>query len=313
MKKQGLEAFKQGNYYRAAEFFQESIKRGGKNDTVLFFLAEAKRKVNYCGDALQYYLELSQKDSTTFPQAVFYAGLMYKRLGQYDKSQDKFLEYSILEDQSIPEERLEQEIKSCNVARELIKDTINVDIEDPGEHINSHYTDFGAVQLSDQSIYFSSLRPVSDEESSGLIPRDFRTDIYKSRVSTGGYSPGRRWNSPVNHKRKHTANIAFNQDENLLYFTRCDRVDGEMVCHIYYSEKNARSWGTPQKLPGIINKAGYTSTHPHITKTAGQPVLYYTSDRPGGQGGLDIWYSIIQNGEYTTPVNLGTRINTPGD
>ena len=44
--------------------------------------------------------------------------------------------------------------------------------------------------------------------------------------------------------------------------------------------------------------------------TADGNALYFTSDRPGGFGGQDIWMSRRANGEWTAPVNLGDQINT---
>ncbi|MGI6339754.1 MAG: hypothetical protein ACOXZV_10325 [Bacteroidales bacterium] len=42
-------------------------------------------------------------------------------------------------------------------------------------------------------------------------------------------------------------------------------------------------------------------------------VMVFVSDRPGGYGGFDIYYSIFKNGEWGTPVNLGPDINTEHD
>lgn len=41
--------------------------------------------------------------------------------------------------------------------------------------------------------------------------------------------------------------------------------------------------------------------------------LVFASDRPGGQGGYDLWLSRYVDGRWTAPVNLGPRINSPSD
>ena len=42
-------------------------------------------------------------------------------------------------------------------------------------------------------------------------------------------------------------------------------------------------------------------------------ILVFTSNRPGGSGGYDLYYSKLVNGHWSTPVNFGTKINTASD
>lgn len=313
LKERGMRAYDQGDHYKAIMYLRGSLEEEGPEKKVLFFLANAKRKINNYNGALAHYEQLLAMDSSAFPQAWFYAGSMYRILGKYDQAQSYFLTYSLSNDTVISPQRVSQMLRSLDKARIILQDTVPVYLENPGSNINSPYTDFGAVQLSDQRILFSSLRPAIRGRHSGLMPRDFKTNIYISGISAAGYQEAQEWTSPPNHRRKHTASVAFSPDEQTMLFTRCREVKGSMMCRIFASEKEENQWSDPVPLPQIINMEGYNTTHPHLTYTAGQKVLYFVSDRPGGYGELDIWYSLIQNGRYTTPVNLGPRINTPGN
>ncbi|MFW6019771.1 MAG: hypothetical protein ACOCPM_04250 [Bacteroidales bacterium] len=313
LKKQGFQAYENGSYNRAIHYLEEARQEATEDDTVLFLLAEAKRKVYDCKHALNHYLELLKTEKDKYPEAHFYAGLMYKSQRKYRKASKQFLEYSLLDDQTFSDAYVSEQLKSCSLAPELIEDSLNVKIEQPGKDINSPYTDFGAVQRPDNKIYFSSLRPTDKSGDSGIMPKNFQTDIYISQISTSGYKPANVWETAVNKGKDHTANINFSRNGQTIYFTRCERVKGEMRCQLFASKKEDNSWSKPEKLPDVINSEEATTTHPFHTHTSKQEVLYFASDRQGGHGGMDIWYSIIQDNQYSKPVNLGTTINTEGD
>src|SRR5690606_1614113 len=67
-------------------------------------------------------------------------------------------------------------------------------------------------------------------------------------------------------------------------------------------------------LPPPINLDSFTNTQPSVGKDqAGNEVLYFVSDRPGGQGGLDIWFTtLMPDGTYSEPSNLAI-VNSPGN
>jgi hypothetical protein len=63
-----------------------------------------------------------------------------------------------------------------------------------------------------------------------------------------------------------------------------------------------------------LNMKGVNTTQPCFGMLNNKTVLFFASDRAGGQGGLDIWYSIKNpDGSFEKPVNCGKKINTPDD
>ncbi|MEZ5067259.1 MAG: hypothetical protein R2847_01655 [Bacteroidia bacterium] len=118
---------------------------------------------------------------------------------------------------------------------------------------------------------------------------------------------------------QHTLNGVYSQDKLRFYFTRCKRNNrNKVICAIYVSFFNNGTWTEPVSLGTEVNNPKYTSTQPAIgmnSKKRGEEIIYFVSDKEGGKGGMDIWYTSFDNKTktYKVPVNAGSKINTPGD
>jgi hypothetical protein len=93
-------------------------------------------------------------------------------------------------------------------------------------------------------------------------------------------------------------------DGSRLYVTKYNNFESD----IYVSNYNGKVWSGIHKLNGNINTS-YWDTH--ASESPDGKVLYFASNRPGGFGGMDIYYSFKdQGGDWGKPVNAGARINT---
>ena len=96
-----------------------------------------------------------------------------------------------------------------------------------------------------------------------------------------------------------------------MFFTACDRPGGLGSCDIYFSSLNGGKWTEPVNLRSPVNSPSWES-QPSIS--ADGKTLFFSSSRPGGSGGKDIWLSRLnEKNLWTKPVNLGNVINTDGD
>jgi Tol biopolymer transport system component len=77
---------------------------------------------------------------------------------------------------------------------------------------------------------------------------------------------------------------------------------------IWFVEKTANGWGAPKSVGEMVNTKG-NEFYPSI---ASDGALYFSSNRPGGKGGFDIYRSQFADGKYTEPENLGEGVNTQG-
>jgi outer membrane protein OmpA-like peptidoglycan-associated protein/tetratricopeptide (TPR) repeat protein len=100
------------------------------------------------------------------------------------------------------------------------------------------------------------------------------------------------------------------QDGDWIIFTGCNYPEGLGSCDLYISYKTNRGWSEPQNMGSTINTDFWESS-PSLSPD--KKDLYFSSDRPGGFGGRDLWVSHRQqNGQWTKPQNLGAVINTNG-
>ena len=101
------------------------------------------------------------------------------------------------------------------------------------------------------------------------------------------------------------------QDGRVMFFTACSRPDTKGGCDLYYCIKTGDQWSDPVNLGNPVNTRYWEST-PFLAQDGRR--LFFSSNRPGGFGGMDIWQTILQpDRSWSAPKNLGPVINTPLD
>src|SRR5690554_6456702 len=100
-------------------------------------------------------------------------------------------------------------------------------------------------------------------------------------------------------------------DGNILIYTSCDAPDSFGSCDLYISYKVNETWQKPANMGKSINSTAWDS-QPSLS--ADGSMLFFSSNRRGGEGGNDIWYSHrLEDGSWAEVQNLGSLINTPQD
>ena len=182
---------------------------------------------------------------------------------------------------------------------------------EPGD-VNTDYSDFAPAALGDSLLYYSSLRFT-------LIEKNVK--IATSRISSMKTDEASREKSKIlpesiNMPAFNDANASISPDGKIMIFTRClfDE-NGKLNCALYESEFVNEKWKEAVKLSSEINPAGRTSTQPNITTNKSEGyLLFFSSNKSGGMGGMDIWMSKRKSqNQYESPINLGKTVNTEQD
>ena len=198
------------------------------------------------------------------------------------------------------------QIDQCQVAKEMLSSPVEVKIQNLGSNINSPYDDYSAVFPADESIiYFTSKRPGSTGQNSD-IENNYFEDIYLSHKKDTLWTPAENIGHPIS-TNGNEATVAISIDGQKLFIYRDDKGDG----NIYMSQLQKDGWTEPSKLNENINS---TNWEPSASLSADGTILYFSSNRPGGYGGRDIYMSkLLPNGLWGKAQNLGPTINTAYD
>lgn len=184
--------------------------------------------------------------------------------------------------------------------------------------LNTEKIDFSPAYYKDQIIF------ISNRYDKGLFKgiTDLWTDDNFMAIWSANIKSDGSLSNPVPFSKELTTKynegpISVNREGDRMFFTRNDfnkgkrrnNSKGVMKLEIYTSVKKGDGWSKPRSLN--FNTAEYDEAHPAISHNGDR--LYFSSNREGGFGGMDLYYSDYKNGIWTEPVNLGAGINTTGN
>jgi outer membrane protein OmpA-like peptidoglycan-associated protein/tetratricopeptide (TPR) repeat protein len=310
-------AAEEKDFFTAAQYYNQAILKDSSDINLQYKYAEASRE-NYDLDiALRWYNKVLKQDNqgVQFPECVFWIASLKKINGNYKEAKslfNKYIQKNKKNKNSYYVKKAYQEIAACDQAQWLISHPDeNIKIIHLDTAVNSTVSEYAPFQ-ADSILYFSSLRNGNDKDPK--LSNNYNK-IFSSTQQGETWEKATELDSVFNQKNTHNANTAFNKEFKRVYITRCDEKNNqEYNCKIYSSELKNNSWTPFSELPSEINLPGANNTHPAIGYLGNQEVLFFSSNRAGGEGGMDIWYSKIgKNNTYETPVNAGKNINSIED
>jgi len=319
------------NKLRAQELYLEVLELDEQNFTAAFQLGKINRFFKNYREASRYFRKASEIDPNRDPSVFLQIGLTYKILGNYRKAREAFEDFKKRSPDPNSEEyqRAQLEIEGCDLAEELLRQKPHwrvkpVSFNSPA---GDRFPAFLDQRQEDVFLAFSSSRPRPKKRNKRNAvtgePRD--EDIYfviKENDTTFSAEVDRIDYKKINTKTNNGP-ATFTGDGLTMYFTICNTKKNKNGCSIYESKYDPvkKRWGKPEFLEGIngektviVNSKGKTKSaptddrQPYITRDG--RTLFFVSDRPGGEGRFDIWYSRRVGAGWSTPENLGTDINT---
>lgn len=282
---------------------------GSKYDFVMYRLAQSYRQnFDYPHAAEQFKKCVERK---VYPDAPFYYGLSLMALKKYQTALYIFDQYTNKREGT--DSLLKVAVKkqaSCYFALDTLAGRKKVVVKMSDTLIfNKGTTSFAPMYYGSSKLLFTSARKggvVTDPEKQDS---KYFCDLYYTTLEDTAWQRPVNFGRPVNTSLHEGAGV-FTPEEVMLFTRWSDNNRNESF--IYMARTSDGRFFEAMKLGTEINVPGYKSQQPFVS--ADGKILYFSSNRPGGNGGFDLWMSPIdENGFIGGAKNLGPTVNSAGD
>jgi len=251
------------------------------------------------------YLEKAYKVNPAIaPDLDFELGRAYQLNHKFDEALEAFKRYRHKLDPKNLEEikKIDRRIFECENGSIYVKNPVKAVVKNMGSVVNTKYADFAPVITADESmLVFTSRRPGS---TGGNLDenQEHYEDIYVSMSKNGEWLPPQNIGKPINTEG-HDASVALSPEGGQIFLYKDDN-NGD----IFVSKFEGIEWSKPEGLGKNVDTKHWETS---VSITADGKMIYFTSNRDGGYGDLDIYMSKKdKKGKWGEAVNLGKVVNT---
>lgn len=299
----------QGKTVQAIKGFEKTLEIAPDFIEANFMLGDIYIDTKDMEKAKKYYLNGVLTDSSYYTKGWYWLANIEMNDGNYDIAKQYFSIFLTLDKDNKDLQPLANKgIKEAEFREYSIANPIPFTPQNMGKMINTPYDEYlPALTADDQTIIITRKEP-RKSTTTAMTPEE--EDFYISTLDTNGnWTMAERVSEPLNSNDNEGAQC-ISQDGRFIVFTICGE-GGLGSCDLYWSKKIGDRWSKPRNLGAAVNSR-YWDSQPSFSIDG--KTLYFTSNRPGGKGGKDIWKTTLnENGRWNKAVNLGNSINTTQD
>ncbi len=303
------EAFKLTQYAEAAGLYEQALaeaKPSKSTGALKTKLAYCYRMNNRMDKAEPLYAELAA-DEKAKPEILFFYGESLMSNGKYEAAKKTFLDYQRLEPED-PKAALM--VNACDKVPLIQPYFQYVDIQ---EFTQNSPADDNSPMPWQGGVVFSSDRPSGIKllkEKSGWTGRDYLDLYFAEKLPDGSFKEPSQFSSKLSEVNKNTGNASFSKDGSEVFFTRNDNSLNQHDTYnlqLYQATSTGSDrWKDVEKISFCI--PAFNFMHPALSPDG--KLLFFASNKAGGQGGVDLWVARRKTDGWQKPENLGASINT---
>lgn len=335
--------FQNKEYYAAAEYYKKALniaddsvglklpytpdskgktkKQGNETEQMVYNLAESYRLYKDYTNAEKWYAVSKGFTDEKYNLSEFWYAVSLRANNKYEDAIGAFNNFldKYKKDDAYTA-RAKREIESCKYAINEMKYPRLNSLKQLSQPINSKGSNYAPL-ITKEALYFTSSRPtkVSGKDevlstgSSKIKKKEspYLNAIYKiEKTNLNSTNANAIIKTDLGISGDENAAIALTPDGNRAFFTKWNRKEGTKA--IYTAVKMDSKWSKPESAGLQINVSGYNSIQPFVTSDG--RYLIFSSDRPGGYGKYDLWFSSLRSdGSLGQAINLGNMVNTTDD
>ena len=301
-------------YLLAVPKLEQIVKFDRNSARAHFLLGKCYFKLYQKEKALPMFDRARLLNKSVDEELPYYHGQVYHHVFNFRKAINMYNEFLLRTKASDPRNleiqiRLQQAKYAQKHRDEFSGFEDIVKIVNMGDSINTAFSEHSPVISSNDSVLLFTARRPGNIGTPDTMPslEEYDEDIYVSYYRSGRWSKAENIGRPVN-TAGHDATVSLTWDGGQLYLYRHDK--GGSVYKTEFDQDNLQ-WKNP-KIIGAPVKSKYHE--PSVFMTPDSTVIFFSSDRPGGIGGRDLYMcKRKKKGRWDEPVNLGPTINTPYD
>lgn len=304
------------NYSRAIEILKKSVRNEKLHDKAIPMLAECYRMQHDIPNSLEWF-EKASKLKHAKPEWIFRYAQALQAYGNYEKAMEAYQKYQ----QANPgDSKAAAMIKQCELLTGTWKNAAPRYEVRALPSINSPASDFGPAFYANGFTFASDRgKNYISEDTYGWTGRKYLKILFAKPKELGDFFGEYREPYLMDGKFNqsfHDGPVSFAGDS-VAMFSRTNRErkakkTGNIRTDFLKIYSTARLNGDWQKMePFFLNSYDYSVGHPALS--ADGQTVYFASDMPGGQGGVDIWKCTREGESWSSPKNLGPTVNTAGN
>ena len=304
--KKALKHFDKGEYELTIKELLPLAQKGFQLDQTNFLLGESFRLSNRITQSLPYYQQAQAKGYVD-KMLPYYMAMSAKSIGNYELTKSYLSEFVKSKPSRLYQIKSEIELENLGQIPDLLKKQSPVTLQALAG--NTAKTEFDAKKIGDELIFTSSSKP-EIYKNNGLPFLGIVKAPLKNPGEIGNQSI---FSSALFKENANDGTPAFTKDGSTVVFARGNTgksKDPSPDVDLYMSKKTGNAWSEPERL-SISDSIAWDGSP---SFSADERTLYFSSNRRGGKGGVDLYRVPIDNsGRFGRPINLGSTINTPGD
>jgi OOP family OmpA-OmpF porin len=286
----------------------------GFQQYVIHQLADAYRlNHDYKNAEIWFKKSISGKPPLLYPNDRFWYGDALVKNGRCAAAIPEFESIIKIGERKNPAlfQQARSKIKGCKMMDDSTNYKKDISVTMLDSIFNSGSASFSVNYYGDpHTVQYASARHDVVFEDTKKANSQFDCDLYTITKTNTGWDQPIKMENTINTE-EHEAAGCMAPNKNDYYFTRWSVASDE--CAIYVSKLRNQQWLLAEKLSENVNLQGFKSMQPCLSKDGS--ILYFSSDRPGGFGKMDLWsVKIDDKGKPEgNPVNMGPAINTMED